>query len=319
MPQLAILSAIALLSFLCTCKGQLSVGFYKKNCPGAEDIVKSAVAKAFQSDAAVPGQLLRLHFHDCIVDGCEGSILIKSSDGKQENKAFGHQGLGGFDVIDNAKAQLESKCPGVVSCADIVALAARDSVVLTKGPFYEVETGRRDGLSSSIDHASNLPDVEDPIDVLLKKFSAQGLSSADLVLLSAAHTIGTTACFFMPNRLFNFHGTGRPDPSIAPGYLAKLQAKCPKGGNVNARIAIDEGSENVFDNQYFINIRNGSAVLQSDGALLSSNTTKPVVELYASSPDNFRRDFGLTMVKMGRLGVLTGSKGKIRKVCSSFN
>ena len=63
------------------------------------------------------------------MQGCDASILLDSTaHNKAEKAAVPNLSLGGFDVIDEVKTQLEKTCPGIVSCADIVALAARDSV-----------------------------------------------------------------------------------------------------------------------------------------------------------------------------------------------
>ncbi|GLT37876.1 hypothetical protein SLA2020_121620 [Shorea laevis] len=307
-------------------QGQLQVGFYAKTCPHAEAIIHEVVRRAVVADPRNAAILLRLHFHDCFVEGCDGSILI-NNDLDGELKAAGNAGVAGFDIIEDAKARLESACAAVVSCADIVALAARDAVSLSNGPFYQAPTGRRDGRISKMSLAADLPDVDDSIEVLKSKFKQKGLSHKDLVLLSGgAHTIGVTACFFLQNRLYNFASTGGSDPAIHPLFLPKLKAKCPLNGDVNVRIALDRTSQFIFDDQILYNIRGGFAVIASDARLNDDDDTRQVLVSYLrgskrsnKTRPSFKEDFTAAMVNMGKIDVKTGSKGEIRRVCSAVN
>ncbi|KAK8605875.1 hypothetical protein V6N13_102643 [Hibiscus sabdariffa] len=122
---LAVAAMFAMAAALAHAQGT-RLGFYARTCPRAESIVRSTVQSHFRSNPAIAPGLLRMHFHDCFVQGCDASILIDGPN--SEKTAPPNRLLRGYEVIDDAKTQLEAACPGVVSCADILTLAARDSV-----------------------------------------------------------------------------------------------------------------------------------------------------------------------------------------------
>eukprot|EP01018_Ginkgo_biloba_P039195 Gb_23683 [translate_table: standard] len=325
-PTIALMAFKAIVAFLCIivlAEGQgTKVGFYSSTCPRAESIVKSTLQSHFTADQTIAAGILRLFFHDCFVQGCDGSILITGP--SAEKNSLTNLGLRGFEVIEDAKTQLEAACPGIVSCADILALAARDAVVVSKGLSWSVPTGRRDGLVSSSSDAANLPTPADSISVQKQKFSDKGLNAEDLVTLVGAHTIGQTDCQFFSYRLYNFTAAGNADPTVSSGYLTQLQSLCPAGGDGSKRVALDKGSQTAFDASFFKNVRDGNAVLESDQRLWGDDSTKSVVQKYAGSIRGvvgvrFDVAFGKAMVKMSNIGVKTGTQGEIRKVCSAFN
>lgn len=300
----------------------LKSGFYSSTCPKAEATVRSIVETHFKDDPTVAAGLLRLHFHDCFVEGCDGSILIKGK--SAEMTALPNLGLRGFEVIDDAKTQLETLCPGVVSCADILALAARDSVDLSDGPNWAVPTGRRDGRVSLASKTSNLPSPLDTVDTQRKKFADKGLDDRDLVTLAGAHTIGQTDCRFFRYRLYNFTTTGNSDPSLSQSALTQFQTQCPKSSDGTERVALDKDSQMKFDVNYFKNVRDGNGVLESDQRLWGDPTTHDIVKNYAGTIRGllglrFDFEFKKSMVKMSSIEVKTGDQGEIRKICSKFN
>jgi peroxidase len=140
---------------------------------------------------------------------------------------------------------------------------------------------------------------------------------------AAAHTVGTTACFFVKDRLYSYplpSGGRGPDPSIPASFLAELEDRCPPG-NFNTRLALDRGSESDFDDSILRNIRSGLAVIASDAALVNSNATRALVDAYLGPwAGSFEQDFAAAMVKMGTIGAITGDDaGEVRDVCSAFN
>ncbi|XP_078154177.1 peroxidase N-like [Carex rostrata] len=305
-----------------TARSQLSSDFYAQSCPNAFSIVRCHVLSAIKNETRMAASLLRLHFHDCFVNGCDGSILLDGSDG--EKFAFPNvNSVRGFDVVDSIKTALENECKGTVSCADILTIAAKYAVLFSGGPSWRVLLGRRDGLVANQSGAnSGLPSPFDPIDTIISKFNAVGLNTTDVVALSGAHTIGLARCALFSNRLSNFSPTSSVDPTLDSNLAAELQSLCSSGDG-NTTTALDRNSTDVFDNHYFQNLLNQKGLLSSDQGLFSSDegiaSTKSIVETYSNSTEKFFCDFANSMLRMGNISPLTGSQGQVRQNCRVVN
>ncbi|GMY27621.1 peroxidase 24-like [Fagus crenata] len=301
--------------------GKLRKNFYEDSCPLAEDTVKEIIWKRVACNSTLPAKFLRMHFHDCFVRGCDASVLLDSTaNNKAEKEAVPNLSLAGFDVLEEVKTQLEKTCPGVVSCADILALAARDSVSYQfQRPLWEVLTGRRDGIISRMSEVLvNIPSPFFDFTTLKQFFANKSLTTHDLVVLSGGHTIGVGHCQFFSNRLYNFTGKNDADPSLNSTYAAFLKTQCKSLTDNVTTVAMDPGSPLSFDNNYYKNLKLNQGLFQSDAALLTSKeATKTVDELLDS--DDFFTEFGQSMKRMGAIDVLSGSSGEIRKKCNVVN
>ncbi|PRQ35519.1 putative peroxidase [Rosa chinensis] len=170
-------------------------------------------------------------------------------------------------VIDDIKTALENVCPGVVSCAEIVALASQILVSENGGPTWEVQLGRRDSRTANRAGTTAIPGPRETLAQITKKFTDAGLDSTDLVALSGAHTFGRARCSTFVHRLYNFSGTGNPDPSLDTTYLETLRQTCPEGGDGGTLANLDPSTPNGFDNNYSTNLQNKQGLLQTDQEL----------------------------------------------------
>ncbi|KAG9129894.1 hypothetical protein Leryth_007025 [Lithospermum erythrorhizon] len=306
--------------FIGIVSAQLRHNFYATTCPNVENIVRNAVKLKFQQTFTTAPATLRLFFHDCFVQGCDASVMIASTgNNKAERDHPDNLSLAGdgFDTLVKAKAAVDANpsCRNKVSCADILAMATRDVVALVGGPSYAVELGRLDGLSSKASNVNgNLPEPSFNLNQLTSMFAKHGLSQADMIALSAAHTIGFSHCNRFANRISN-----PVDPTLNKQYAVELQGMCPK--NVDPRIAIDMDptTPRTFDNAYFKNLQQGKGLFTSDQVLFTDNRSKPTVNLWAGNSQAFQRAFVTAMTKLGRVGVKTGRNGNIRRDCSVLN
>ncbi|XP_027334349.1 peroxidase 4-like [Abrus precatorius] len=301
-----------------TSSAQLSENFYSKKCPKVFGTVKSVVKSAVAKEPRMGASILRLFFHDCFVDGCDGSLLLDDTPSFRGEKtaAPNNNSVRGFEVIDAIKTKVEAICPSVVSCADILAIASRDSVQLLGGPFWKVKLGRRDSRTANFTAANTgvIPPPTSNLSNLISTFQAQGLSANDMVALSGSHTIGKARCTSFRNRIYN-------ESNIDNSFAKARQRKCPRtsGSGDNNLAVLDFRTPDHFDNNYYKNLIIKRGLLHSDQVLFNGGSTDSLVRTYSKNNKAFDSDFVKAMIKMGNNKPLTGSQGEIRKNCRKVN
>ncbi|RCV04705.1 hypothetical protein SEVIR_1G022700v4 [Setaria viridis] len=308
---------VALLMLASVAQGQLSPSFYATTCPTLGLIVRATMIKALLLERRMGASLVRLFFHDCFVQGCDASILLDDVGSFVGEKGAGPNvnSVRGYEVIDQIKANVELLCPGVVSCADIVALAARDSTFLLGGPTWAVPLGRRDSTTASQSLAnSDLPSPASDLATLITAFGNKGLSARDMTALSGAHTIGFSQCQNFRDHIYN-------DTDINPAFAALRRRTCPAAaGSGDGNLApLDVTTQLLFDNAYYGNLLVRRGLLHSDQELFNGGSQDALVQQYSANPALFAADFVTAMIKMGSIRPLTGSAGQIRANCRVVN
>ncbi|XP_057451148.1 lignin-forming anionic peroxidase-like [Lotus japonicus] len=301
------------------CNAQLSSTFYDSACPNALSTIRKVIRTAVSKERRMAASLIRLHFHDCFVQGCDASILLDETATIESEKTArpNDNSVRGYEVIDKAKAEVEKVCPQVVSCADIIAVAARDASFAVSGPSWTVKLGRRDSTTASRSLAnSDLPRFTDDLQTLISRFGNKGLTARDMVTLSGAHTIGQAQCSTFRDRIYNNAS------DINTGFASTRRRGCPStisAENDKKLAALDLVTPNSFDYNYFKNLIQKKGLLHSDQVLFSGGSTDSIVSEYSKNPTTFKSDFAAAMIKMGDIQTLTGSAGIIRKICSVVN
>lgn len=300
-------------------KSELQFNYYEQSCPRAEEIIKDQVIKLYNKHGNTAVSWVRNLFHDCMLKSCDASLLLETVNGIESEKASQRSfGMRNFKYVNTIKAALESECPVTVSCADIVALSARDGIVMLGGPRVEMKTGRRDSTESYGAVVEDfIPNHNDSISLVLSRFESIGVDVEGTVALLGSHSVGRVHCVNLVHRLYP-----TVDPTMDPDYAEYLKGRCPTPdpdpqGVLYARN--DRETPMILDNYYYKNLLGHKGLLMVDQQLTSDPLTSPYVEKMAADNGYFHDQFSRAVVLLSENNPLTGDQGEIRKDCRYVN
>ncbi|EYU41619.1 hypothetical protein ABFS82_10G041400 [Erythranthe guttata] len=300
-------------------KSELQLNYYSKSCPRAEEIIKEQVAILYRKHGNTAVSWIRNLFHDCVVKSCDASLLLDTVVGVTSEKTAARSfGMRNFKYIDTIKDALEKECPLTVSCADIIALTARDGAALLKGPEIKMKTGRKDSKESYAAVVDKLiPNHNDSMSLVLSTFQSIGIDTEGTVALLGAHSVGRVHCRNIVQRIYP-----TVDPSLDPQYADYLKFRCPSPNpdpKVVDYVRNDLETPMELDNMYYKNLLSHKGLLLIDSELVSNPTTYPFVVKMAADNAYFHDQFSRALLILSENNPLSGDQGDIRKDCRFLN
>ncbi|XP_057477076.1 peroxidase 21-like [Actinidia eriantha] len=300
-------------------KSELQLNYYNESCPRAEEIIKETVTKLYKQHGNTAVSWIRNLFHDCIVKSCDASLLLETTKNivseKTSDRSFG---MRNFKYVGTIKEALESECPSTVSCADIVALSARDGFVLLGGPQIEMKTGRKDSKESYVAEVDEvIPNHNDTMSSVLSRFQSIGIDVEGTVALLGAHSVGRVHCINLVNRLYPI-----VDPTLDPNYAQYLKGRCPSPEPNPMAVEYarnDRDTPMVLDNRYYKGLLSNKGLLLVDQQLASDPNTTPFVEKMAADNGYFHDQFSRALLLLSENSPLTDDEGEIRRDCRYVN
>lgn len=314
-----ILLLLSLLFQFYSGESELQLNYYSESCPKAEEIIKEEVTELYHKHGNTAVSWIRNLFHDCMVKSCDASLLLDAANGIESEKTSSRNfGMRNFKYIKTIKDALETQCPLTVSCADIVALSARDGAVLLGGPHVEMKTGRKDSRISCVEEIENfIPNHNDTMSLVLSRFQSIGVDTEGTVALLGAHSIGRVHCANIVHRLYP-----TVDPTLDPNYAEYLKGRCPSPDPDPRAVEYarnDRITPMTLDNMYYKNVLNHRGLLIIDQQLVSDPNTYPFVEKMASNNGYFHEQFSRALLVLSENNPITGDEGEIRVDCRYVN
>ncbi|XP_078434862.1 peroxidase superfamily protein [Wolffia australiana] len=298
---------------------ELSRSYYAESCPRAEEIVKEQVKLLYEKHGNTAISWLRNLFHDCMVGGCDASLLLDTAGAVVSEKASQRSfGMRNFKYVEVIKSAVERECPSTVSCADIVALSARDGVTMLGGPYVAMRTGRKDSKASHRDMVDDtIPSHDSDISLVLSRFSSIGIDTEHAVALLGAHSVGRVHCINLVQLLYP-----SVDPTLDPNYAAYLKMRCPTAQPDPAAVAYgrnDRETPMMIDNVYYKHLLQHKGLLLVDQQLASDPRTAPFVLKMAADNGYFLQRFSEALLLLSESSPLLGDQGEVRKDCRFVN